>query len=131
MSREAHVRICESARVKFPRATRPLFVEIDLGFTNTTRQYLRLRAIDSLEIDTAAGRKAREFVASLIKRAPFLILTTTRSDKYDRYLADIFIPGREFLKAWEEGKAVLSEPAGLLYLNNELLTRKLAVRMKV
>lgn len=107
-----------------------LLVEIDLGFTNTTRQYLRLRALDTPEINTERGRKARDFVASLLKPAPFIILTTTRSDKFDRYLADVFIPGKDFLKDWFRASAKLNPSAGLIYLNNELLKHKLAVRMR-
>ena len=107
-----------------------LFVEVDLGFGNTTRQYLRLRALDAPEMKEERGRKAKDFVASLLKPAPFIFLTTTRSDKYDRYLADIFIPGRDFLQKWSRGTAVLSQSADLLYLNNALLKNKLAVRVK-
>lgn len=106
-----------------------LVVEIDLGFTNTTKQYLRLRGIDCPEIDTPAGKKAKEFVISALRSAPFIFLTSTRSDKYDRYLADVFIPGKTFLRDWSQDKAVLKESEDLLYLNNELLRRKLAVRM--
>ncbi len=106
-----------------------LLVEIDLGFTNVTRQYLRLRALDTPEIDTVRGRKAKDFVVSLLKAAPFIFLTSTRSDKWVRYLADVFIPGKVFLKAWEKGTAVLSQSEDLLYLNNELLAKKLAHRV--
>ena len=90
MSREAHVRICESVRVKFPRATRPQFVEIDLGFSIAHEQYLRLREIDCPEISTSVGKKAKTFVEKCLKTAPFILLTSSRSDKYDRYLADVF-----------------------------------------
>ena len=107
-----------------------LFVEIDQGFTNTTEQYLRLRALDSPELKRKVGVKAKEFVVSLLKAVPFIFLTSTRSDKYDRYLADVFIPGRKFLKEWEKGTAVLNQSEDLLYLNNELLKHKLAWRVK-
>lgn len=106
------------------------FVEIDLGFTNTARQYLRLRGIDAPELSTPAGKKAKAFVESLLKGVPFIFLTSTRSDKYDRYLADVFIPEKKFLKEWQKGTAVLNESSGLLFLNNELLRRGLAVRMR-
>ena len=106
-----------------------LLVEIDLGFNNTTRQYLRLRVIDAPEIDSEAGRRAKEFVAAHLKKVPFIFLTTTRSDKYDRYLADVFIPGKDFLSRWVRGTAVLNASDGLMYLNNALLARRLAVHM--
>ncbi len=105
-----------------------LFAEIDLGFETFTRQYLRLRAVNAPEMD-AGGAKAKEFVASLLKNVPFIFLTSTHSDKYDRYLADIFIPGKTFLADWQKGEAQLKTSSDLLHLNAELLTKNLAVRM--
>ena len=105
-----------------------LFVEIDLGFGTSTRQYLRLRGLDSPEIKENAGKRAKRFVEKLII-SPFVFLTTTRSDKYDRYLADVFIPAKKFMAAWARGTAVLNKTEDLLYLNNELLKNKLAVRV--
>lgn len=107
-----------------------LFVKMDLGFTNSTRQYLRLREIDAPEMSESEGRVAKQFVTRRITAAPFIFLTSTRPDKYDRYLADVFIPGKEFLKAWKNGTAVLSKQEDLLYLNNEVLKHKHAIRWK-
>jgi len=114
MSREVHVRICESVGVKFPRATRPLRVIVDLGFGFKTRQYLRLRGLDCPEINTDEGKKAADFVRSRIKQADEIALTSSKSDKYDRYLADVFYNDKN-------GKEV--------YLNNLLLRHGLAVRV--
>ena len=93
MSREAHVRICESVRVKFPRATRPFTAAVDLGFGFTTVQTLRLRGLDAPEIQSTSGREAKEFLDKKFTGAKRVLIKTVKSDKYDRYLADLFVDG--------------------------------------
>jgi endonuclease YncB( thermonuclease family) len=83
-----------------------LAVTLALPPHNEIDKKLRLRGIDCPEIDTAEGRSAKRFVESLLARATEIILTTTKPDKYDRYLADVFL---------------VSAPAGAVYLNNALL----------
>ena len=91
-----------------------LLVIVDLGFNTRTRQYLRLRGIDAPEMDTKAGKQAADFVKKRIAAVSQIILTSSRSDKYGRYLADIF-----FIDS--QGREV--------YLNNLLLETAHAVRM--
>ena len=95
-----------------------LKVRLDLGFESWTRQVLRLRGIDCPEVDTKAGAEAKAFAQSYVKEAQQIIVRSSRSDKYDRYLADVFIPTG-------------SEPdaATDIFLNNLLLERGHAVRM--
>lgn len=90
-----------------------LIVKIDLGFENRVRQYLRLRGINAPELSTEAGKKAKAFVERELSKVPHVILTSSRSDKYDRYLADVF---------YGEGKDER-------YLNQVLLDEGLAERM--
>ena len=87
-----------------------LKVQIDLGFDIWRRQTIRLRGIDSYEMDTREGKRAKEFVERELKNEPFVILKSTRDDKYGRYLGDIFCG---------ESK----------YLNQKLLNERLAVRV--
>ena len=87
-----------------------LKVRLDLGFASWKRETLRLRGIDCPELDTPEGRKAKVFVQSCLKDAPSIIVYSSRSDKYDRYLADIFIP-----------RVKEPDPATDIYLNNLLL----------
>ena len=87
-----------------------LLVQVDLGFGLWTRQYLRLRGIDCPEMDTAEGKRAKKFVETELSAAPFVIISSTKSDKYDRYLADVFYTaktGKKFLNKvlMEEGLA--------------------------
>ena len=109
-------------------------VVIDLGFGFTTTQTLKFRAIDAPEIfykDSAtkkadpslsqtttqvgAGMEAKEFVEKALAGASPVFIKTTHSDKYDRYLVDVFITD----KNGEEQ-----------YLNNLLLEEGLAVRVR-
>ena len=91
-----------------------LKVRIDLGFDLEHRETLRLRDIDAPEVGTKAGDAAKAFVQSLLKEADSVILHTTRSDKYDRYLSDVF-----FSRGNEEE----------ILLNNLLLEKGYAVRI--
>jgi endonuclease YncB( thermonuclease family) len=91
-----------------------LRVVVDLGFGIKTRQYLRLRGLDCPETDTPEGKKATDFVRSHIKQADQIVLTSSKSDKYDRYLADVYFTD-------SDGKEI--------FLNNLLLEQGLAVRM--
>ncbi len=87
-----------------------LRVKIDLGFDLWTRQYLRLRGLDCPELDTPEGRRAKTFMENEVKDAPYIMITSTRSDKYDRYLADLWV--------------------GDTFINQKLLDKKHAVRMR-
>ena len=87
-------------------------VQIDLGFDTWTRQTIRFRGIDAYEIDTKTGKRAKEFVERELANEPFVILKSTRDDKYGRYLGDIFL-----------------SDGGNQYLNQRLLDEKFAVRM--
>ncbi len=70
------------------------------------REKLRLRGIDCPELGSAAGEAAKRFVQAQAARATRVVITTTKPDKWDRYLSDVF----------------LAMPDGAeLFLNNRLL----------
>lgn len=52
---------------------------------------LRLRGLDCPEMDTAEGRAAKRFVDVLLADAESVTITTSKVDKYDRYLADVHV----------------------------------------
>ncbi|MFA5167768.1 MAG: DUF1016 N-terminal domain-containing protein [Candidatus Omnitrophota bacterium] len=97
---------------------------VDLGFGITTIQTLRLRGIDAPEIQTRDGMEAKEFVEKMLempgdgergtqaKAGALVLIKTFKSDKYDRYLADVFLSDA---KGQED------------YLNNQLLEKGYAV----
>lgn len=98
------------------------------GFTRDLR--LRLRGLDCPELATAAGRAAKAFVEKLLSPGDEVIVCTTKPDKYDRYLADVFI-GESRAESSESRdrnsgaqlsalSSQLGAP-GTVFLNNELL----------
>ena len=84
-----------------------LWVKVYLRPGQWVKQKLRLRDLDCPEMDTAEGREAKKFTAVQLAQAASLTISTTKPDKYDRYLSDIFIQPAE----GEE-----------IYLNNALLS---------
>ena len=98
-----------------------LLVSFDFQGPASVSQKLRLRGIDCPELDTEEGRRAKRFVESRLKDCDFIIVKTykDRTDRFDRYLADIFcLPGVN------DPALVAAEGA---YLNQELLNERLAV----
>lgn len=89
-----------------------LLAVIDLGFQTRIRHYLRLRGLDAPELDTADGKKAKTFVERALAKVGHVLITSSRSDKYARYLADVYY-GKQ------DGE----------YLNQRLLDEGLAERM--
>lgn len=84
---------------------------VDLGFGFTTVQKLRLRALDAPEVLSSEGREAKAFLEKAVKKAGGTVLIkTVKSDKYDRYLTDLW--------------------AGGLYVNQALLDEAFAVRVE-
>ena len=98
-----------------------LIVIVDLGLGHQTRPIrLRLRGIDCPELSTLAGRTARDFVREALAPAPFIVITTHRTDAYGRYLADV-----RYLAGEADAEVVLARG---VYLNRQLLEEHLARR---
>jgi len=97
-----------------------LITSFDFRLDASLSQKLRLRGIDCPEMDTNEGKKAKRFVESQLKGCEFVIVKTykDRSDKYDRYLADVFY------QAGEPDPNVVAQQG--TYLNQELLNKHLA-----
>jgi len=100
------------------------------GFTRDLK--LRLRGLDCPEISTAAGRAAKAFVEKLIQPGDEVIICTTKPDKYDRYLADVFMG--KFKNSADSDlqlsifNAQLGANGTVVYLNNALLENGHAAR---
>ncbi len=99
-----------------------VWLDIDCGFRVWTRQKVRLRGIDAPELPTAEGQRAKDFVVRALSELPFVGVTTTKPDKYDRYLADVF-----YLADPEDPEAVLREG---IFLNRALLAAGLVKRFR-
>jgi endonuclease YncB( thermonuclease family) len=95
---------------------------VDLGFHLRTTQRLRLRGIDTPELRYPAGERAREYVRHTLADVDFVVLGTARTDRYGRYLADVFyLPG-------EADPHVVA--ADGVFLNRQLIEEGLAVRYR-
>lgn len=91
-----------------------LWVKIYLRARQWVKQKLRLRDLDAPELATAEGRSAKRFVETLLaKSSPQIVICTTKPDKYDRYLADVFLQVPS-----EKGQVT---NGGEVFLNNALL----------
>ena len=72
-----------------------LDVDVDLNFGMATRQRLRLRGIDAAELNTRKGVAAKTFVFNEItKTHGHVILKVGPLDKYNRYLAHVWVDGK-------------------------------------
>ncbi len=72
-----------------------LLLLIDQGFGKWIVQRLRLNGIDAPEIDTLAGRRAKKWIENELKDAENLVIKTYKTDKWDRYLVDVFYSPKE------------------------------------
>lgn len=79
-------------------------VLIDLGFEVHIFQTLRLNRIDAYETSLRGGTTeeqkllgiaGKEFLKSILPRDTKVVIKTEKSDKYDRYLADVTINENE------------------------------------
>lgn len=68
-----------------------LWVRVALPAGVWVKQKLRLRDLDAPELSTPEGRAAKRFTEGLLARGQALTFCTTKPDKYDRYLADVFV----------------------------------------
>lgn len=95
-----------------------LLVNVDCGFGIWIRQRLRLRGIDAPERRTVAGDRAHLWVSEQLADCSFIVIKTYKTDKYDRYLADVFYQPGEGQPAQVASQAPC--------LNTALLTQGLA-----
>jgi endonuclease YncB( thermonuclease family) len=72
-------------------------------------------------IQAAASHAAKAFVTNLLSPGDEVIVCTTKPDKYDRYLADVFLP-----KLFAQSSEASAKEG--VFLNNELLRTGHAIR---
>jgi micrococcal nuclease len=71
-------------------------VSIDLGFSVTTIQRIRLAGVDTPETNTkdelerTIANEAKQFVVDWVSKQNQMIIKTTKDDKYGRMLGEIF-----------------------------------------
>jgi len=95
-----------------------LLANVDCGFGIMRRERLRLEGINAPEISTTAGRKAARWVEGALAECPFVVIRSSKSGKYGRYLADVF-----YLPKEDNPHTVAAEGR---HLNQDLLDHSLA-----
>jgi len=95
-----------------------LWAIADLGWGMFTRQKFRLHQIDTPELGTSAGERARRFVAHVLQPNSHIVIRTHKYDKYARYLADVF-----YLPGVKQAKRISTKG---IFLNQQLLDKGLA-----
>lgn len=108
------------AKAQIYRDADTFWVDADFGFRQWMEQKLRLRGIDSKELEDG-GKKAARYVKKVLSRVPFIVITISGRDKFGRPLADVF-----YLEGTEDREKVLREGK---FLNQELLDLGLAKRV--
>jgi hypothetical protein len=72
-------------------------VIIDLGFGIFHKEILRLKQVYAAENHTKEGLIATKKLTNLLQGASFLIIKTSKIDIYGRYVADVFLEGKDYL----------------------------------
>ena len=93
-------------------------VTIDLGFKTFHNEIIRLKGIDSAEINTEEGKESALALTQILDKIPFLVVKTIKVDIYGRYVADVFFSDKNEIDA----QKVADEG---IYLNQLLLDRGL------
>jgi hypothetical protein len=107
-----------SARVKRVIDGDTLIARIDLGFAMWIETTLRLRGIDAPERYTGLGRLVLNHVKSELSECPLVVARTYKTEKFGRYLADIF-----YMKGEPDPARVAQHG---IFLNQDLLERHYA-----
>jgi endonuclease YncB( thermonuclease family) len=100
-----------------------LCVGIDVGFGMKLHEKLRLRGINTPELKTAAGKRAKRYVEKLLPVGTRIVIKSrkTITDQHGRFVMDVF-----YLKPDSTASEII---AGGTYLNQHLLDTGLAERM--
>ncbi len=69
-----------------------LHANIDLGFGIFHEEIIRLAKINASEGKSSDGKKATEALTEILNQQPFFILKSIKTDIFNRYVADIFLP---------------------------------------
>jgi endonuclease YncB( thermonuclease family) len=98
-----------------------LILDIDCGFDIKKKTRVRLAKLDSPERETKSGKEAARYVSEQLAKAKKIVIKTEQTDEYGRYIGHIFysFEDADIGQVYAEG----------IYLNDELLKKKMAERM--
>lgn len=100
-----------------------LLVLIGVGFGIIVRDKLRLRGIDTPELATPQGERAKKFVEKLLPAGSTIVIKShkCKTDLHGRFVVDVF-----YRQNVAEADEILKDA---VYLNQQLLDQGYAVRM--
>jgi len=122
-----------------------LVAMIDTGFPDPVEEKLRLRGINTPELGTPEGEKAKKFVEKLLPVGSTIVVKSKKStDPHGRFVVDLFYSGKDSSRntlsprgdqqgargSGYGGKTPEEIIAEGVYLNQELLDKGYAVRME-
>ena len=98
-------------------------VVIEVGFGIKVHDKLRLRGLDTPELGTPEGERAKKFVQGLLPVSSTIIIKSHKSrvDNYGRFVVDVF-----YRKDAQDPQEILKDA---VYLNQQLIDEGYAVRM--
>jgi hypothetical protein len=109
---------CYKARLERVVDGDTIRVILDLGFGIFHTEILRLRAISAAELDTAEGKKSSAVLSKVLKNVEFLVIKTSKTDIYGRYVADVFFAQGKTSEKLDDLQKIADEG---IYLNQLLL----------
>lgn len=86
-----------------------LKLDVDLGFRTHVRTTFRLSRINAPELLTLEGMQARNFVAEILSKATAIKITSSRSEKYGRWLCELFFQSADQPGRWLNLNTLLLE----------------------
>ena len=98
-----------------------LLLQIQTPIRSIVRQRVRLRGIDTPEMGTPQGERAKAYVDQILSGHEWIGITSTKPDAYDRYLVDVFVPNEN-----DRDQAILDRGR---FLNQMLVDEGLAKRV--
>ena len=98
-----------------------LLLQIQPAYGPFLRERTRLRGIDTPELGSPDGERAKVFVEQALAINEWIGITTTKPDAYDRYLVDVFIPNNN-----DRDQVIIDRGR---YLNKMLVDEGLAKRV--
>jgi endonuclease YncB( thermonuclease family) len=98
-----------------------LRLDVQCGFYLKMETHIRLAGLDAPEISTKKGKEAAEYVRDRLAKAKGIVVKTVKMDIHGRFVGHVFysFETNHVWKVFTEG----------VYLNDELLQKKLATRL--
>lgn len=84
-------------------------LDVDLGFRLHARHTFRLARCNAPELLSLEGMQARMFVVALLEKATAIKIHSSRSEKYGRWLCELFFQQTEQPGKWLNLNSLLLE----------------------